>query len=340
LPEKIKDANSYPLVERIILADNLEICRILNGMWQVAGGHGQIDSELAVKEMENYQMCGYTTWDLADIYGPAEVLIGNFRRKTDNKEKFQALTKFVPNPGPMSSSIVTHYIDQSLKKMDTDCIDLLQFHWWDYNDRNYLDALHHLSKLQNEYKIKHLGLTNFDTDRVRIIIDSGFKIVSNQVQYSILDQRPQKLMTPFFAKHGIKILTYGTLLGGFFSEKYLGVNEPNREELTTSSLQKYKNMIDVWGGWQLFQELLYVLDIIAKKYQCSIANVATRFVLDKPQVAGVIIGTRLGITNHREDNTKVSDVKLDSDDISSIDEITARSNDLFSVIGDCGDEYR
>jgi len=340
LPEKTKDVNSHPSVEKIILADNLEICRILNGMWQVAGGHGQIDSESAVNEMEKYQMCGYTTWDLADIYGPAELLIGNFRRKTGSKEKFQALTKFVPNPGPMSSSIVTHHIDQSLKKMDTDCIDLLQFHWWDYNDMNYLDALHHLTKLQNEHKIKHLGLTNFDTERIRTIIDSGFKIVSNQVQYSILDQRPQKLMTPFFAKQGIKIITYGTLLGGFFSEKYLGADEPNRGELTTASLQKYKNMIDVWGGWQLFQELLYVLDIIAKKHQCSIANVATRFILDKPQVAGVIIGTRLGITNHREDNAKVSDVKLDSDDISSIDEITARSDDLFNVIGDCGDEYR
>ena len=64
------------------------------------------------------------------------------------------------------------------------------------------------------------------------------------------------MMTPFFAKHGIKILSYGTLLGGFFSEKYLGADEPHRGELVTASLQKYKNMIDEWGGWQLFQELL------------------------------------------------------------------------------------
>jgi aryl-alcohol dehydrogenase-like predicted oxidoreductase len=340
LSEKISDGDSHQPIEKTSLADNFEICRILNGMWQVAGGHGQIDSELAINDMEKYQKCGFTTWDLADIYGPAESLIGNFRRSIGKEEKFQALTKFVPNPGPMSNSIVTHYIDQSLKKMDTNCIDLLQFHWWDYNNVSYLDALNHLSKLQNEQKIKHLGLTNFDTERVRIMIENGFKIVSNQVQYSILDQRPQKLMTSFFTKHGIKILTYGTLLGGFFSEKYLGTDEPHRAELTTSSLQKYKNMIDAWGGWQLFQELLNILDGIAKKHQCSIANIATRFILDKPQVAGVIIGARLGIINHREDNAKVFEVKLDSDDVSSIDEITTRSNDLFNVIGDCGDEYR
>ena len=324
-------------IEKTLLG-NLEICRILNGMWQVAGGHGQIDSESAVTDMEKYQDSGFTTWDLADIYGPAESLIGKFRDKVGNN--FQALTKFVPNPGPMSNSIVSYYIDQSLEKMKTDCIDLLQFHWWDYSDSSYLDAMNNLSKLQNEGKIKHIGLTNFDTERVKIIKENGHDIVSNQVQYSILDQRPDKLMAPFFAKHGIKILSYGTLLGGFFSEKYLGVDEPHRGDLTTASLQKYKNMVDAWGGWQLFQELLSVLNGIAKKHNCSIANVATRFVLDKPQVAGVIIGARLGIAEHREDNAKVFDVKLDTQDISSIDSVTAKSNDLFDVIGDCGGEYR
>ena len=325
-------------MEKTILGNDLEICRILNGMWQVAGGHGQIDSKLAIQEMQKYQELGFTTWDLADIYGPAESLIGDFNKK--GKYNFQAFTKFVPNPGPMSNSIVTYYIDESLKKMNVDCIDLLQFHWWDYQDSSYLDALKHLSKLQNEGKIKHLGLTNFDTERIKIIVENNFKIISNQVQYSILDQRPEKIMTPFFMKHGIKIITYGTLLGGFFSEKYLNADEPTRGDLTTSSLQKYKNMIDVWGGWQLFQELLEVLNIISKKHNCSIANIATRFILDKPQVAGVIIGTRLGISDHREDNSKVFDLKLDQNDLSLISTITSKSNDLFDTIGDCGDEYR
>ena len=327
-------------MEKTTLAKDLEICRILNGMWQVAGAHGQIDSESAISDMEKYHEVGFTTWDLADIYGPAESLIGEFRRKVGKEEKFQALTKFVPNPGPMSNSIVTHHIEQSLKKMNTDCIDLLQFHWWDYNDDSYLDALNHLSKLQNEQKIKHLGLTNFDTERVKIMIENNFHIVSNQVQYSILDNRPEKLMMSFFEKHNLKILSYGTLLGGFFSEKYLNTDEPHRGNLTTASLQKYKNMIDEWGGWSLFQELLSVLDSIAKKHKCSIANIATRFILDKPQVAGVIIGSRLGIINHREDNTKTFDIKLDQKDMSLIKTITAKSNDLFEIIGDCGDEYR
>ncbi len=325
-------------MEKTILGNDLEICRILNGMWQVAGGHGQINSELAIQDMKKYQESGFTTWDLADIYGPAESLIGNFSKKIE--QNFQAFTKFVPNPGPMSNSTVTHHIDESLKKMNVKCIDLLQFHWWDYQDSSYLDALKHLSKLQKEGKIKHLGLTNFDTERIKIIIENNFKIISNQIQYSILDQRPEKIMVPFFARNGIQIISYGTLLGGFFSEKYLNVDEPTRADLTTASLQKYKNMIDIWGGWELFQELLGVLNIISKKYDCSIANIATKFILDKPQVAGVIIGARLGISSHREDNSKVFELKLEQNDLLSISSVTSKSNDLFDTIGDCGDEYR
>jgi len=325
-------------MEKTILGNDLEICRILNGMWQVAGGHGQINSELAIQDMKKYQESGFTTWDLADIYGPAESLIGNFSKKIE--QNFQAFTKFVPNPGPMSNSTVTHHIDESLKKMNVKCIDLLQFHWWDYQDSSYLDVLKHLSKLQKEGKIKYLGLTNFDTERIKIIIENNFKIISNQVQYSILDQRPEKIMVPFFVRHGIQIISYGTLLGGFFSEKYLNVDEPTRADLTTASLQKYKNMIDIWGGWELFQELLGVLNIISKKYDCSIANIATKFILDKPQVAGVIIGARLGMSSHREDNSKVFELKLEQDDLLSISSVTSKSNNLFDTIGDCGDEYR
>ena len=326
------------MIERTELAADLEICRILNGMWQVSGTHGQIDAKAAIDEMVNYHNAGFTTWDLADIYGPAESFIGEFSKKIG--KPFEALTKFVPNPGPMSGSIVSYYIEQSMKKMNTDCLDMVQFHWWDYDNLSYLDAMHHLSKLQSENKIRHIGLTNFDTERVKTMIESGFTIASNQVQYSILDCRPEKLMVPYFAKNNIKILSYGTLLGGFFSEKYVGADEPTRADLVTASLGKYKNMIDAWGGWELFQELLSVLGDIAKKHHCSIANVATRFILDKPQVAGVIIGARLGISQHREDNLKSFELKLDSDDVSAINAITVKANDLFDIIGDCGDEYR
>ncbi|MBA4460533.1 MAG: aldo/keto reductase [Nitrosopumilaceae archaeon] len=332
--------------QKIKLADDLEICRVLNGMWQVSGAHGYIDPQNAIDEMVKYHNSGFTTWDLADIYGPAESFIGKFRAKLENLkgieelENSQALTKFVPNPGPMSKSIVEYYIDQSLQKMNTAQLDLIQFHWWDYNDPSYIDALVHLSDLRDKGKIKHVGLTNFDTERLQIITEQGIRIVSNQVQYSILDNRPEKLLTPFCQKNGIQILSYGTLLGGFLSEKYLGTPEPLKGSLDTASLRKYYNMIVRWGGWELFQELLQTLSQISQKHQCSIANVATSYILQKPTVVGVIIGARLGISEHIDDNKQVFRINLDSQDKSEILSVTEKSNDLFELIGDCGSEYR
>jgi aryl-alcohol dehydrogenase-like predicted oxidoreductase len=333
-------------IETIQLAKDLSICRILNGMWQVAGGHGQIDHNSAINQMLQYNENRFNTWDMADIYGPAESFYGDFRNELEKKkgkeelEKIQGFTKFVPNPGPMTRSIVEHYIEQSMKKMNVDVIDVIQFHWWDYNDVGYIDALHQLTKLRDDGKISHLALTNFDTERMQIMIDNGIELISNQVQYSIIDQRPDVKMTSFCKKHNMKLLAYGTLLGGLLTEKYLGVTEPTRADLDTYSLQKYMNMIDAWGGWQLFQELLATLDDIAKKYDVQIANVATRFVLDRPVVAGTIIGSRLGLSDHITQNTKTFSIKLQNDDYEKIKSVTAKGNDLFASIGDCGSEYR
>ena len=328
------------------LAPNLTICRILNGMWQVAGGHGYIDHELAIADMLRYHDAGFTTWDLADIYGPAEDFIGQFRRRLlklkgkEELERVQSLTKWVPQPGKVTRSFVNENIDRSLRRMSVSSLDLLQFHWWDYNNPYYMDALKYLSDIRDEGLIKHIGLTNFDTERMQIMIDSGLRIVSNQVQYSIIDRRPEVKMIPFCLEHNISLLAYGSICGGLISERYLGTVEPSTAELNTASLRKYKQMIDAWGGWDLFQKLLLTLKSIAQKYDVSIVNVATNYILAKAAVAGVIIGDRLGIVDHRNDNTRVFNFDLDKSDCYAIDAVCTNANNLFEIIGDCGDEYR
>lgn len=328
------------------LAPDMTICRIVNGMWQVAGGHGDINRKMAIQDMLRYHEQGFTTWDLADIYDPAENIIGEFRRYLlklkgkDELDKVKALTKWVPRPSTITRSMTNTSIESSIRRMDVNHLDLLQFHWWDYNNPYYMDALKYLSELKDSGRIKHLGLTNFDTEHLQIILDSGVQIASNQVQYSIIDRRPEVRMIPLCSKYNINLLTYGTICGGLLSERYLGKAEPSGIDLDTLSLQKYKKMIDVWGGWDLFQKLLLVLDMIAKKHSVSIPNVATNYILSKPTVAGVIIGVRLGIVNHINDNVNVFNFDLDDTDRDSIDDICNKSNNLFENIGDCGDEYR
>lgn len=224
--------------------------------------------------------------------------------------------------------------------MGVESLYLLQFHWWEYRDKNYIDALTYLAQLQQEGKIKHLALTNFDTERLKIILEAGIKIVSNQVQFSLVDRRPLIKMIPFCQEHNIQLLAYGTLCGGLLSEKYLEQPEPRGTVLNTASLRKYKNMVDAWGGWSLFQALLAVLKQIAIKHDVSIANVAVRYILSQPTVAGAIVGTRLGVSTHIENNARVFALNLDADDLSQIESVGERSQNLLQIIGDCGDEYR
>jgi aryl-alcohol dehydrogenase-like predicted oxidoreductase len=336
---KLAESSRYPF------APDLTICRILNGMWQVSGAHGYIEPAGAIEEMFAYHDAGFTTWDLADHYGPAEDFIGNFRRRfatrlgVDRLSEIQAFTKWVPAPGRMTRRVVEGAIDVSLSRMGVERLDLLQFHWWDYSDEGYLEALRHLADLQREGKIRHLALTNFDTERLGIIADR-VRVVSNQVQYSLVDRRAETRMASFCREHGIVLLAYGTLLGGLLSERYLGRPEPRQPELNTASLRKYKNMIDAWGGWVLFQELLAILKQIADRHRVSVANVGVRYVLDRPAVAGVIIGARLGVAQHIAENTRVFGFALDPDDLAMIDAVLVKSRDLMQVIGDCGDEYR
>ncbi len=293
-----------------------------------------------------YHDAGFTTWDLADHYGPAEDFIGEFRRRlsaergVDALSEIQAFTKWVPRTGPMTRQIVENNVDISLRRMGVERLDLLQFHWWEYQDKRYLDALEQLAALRDEGKIHRVALTNFDTERLREIADHGVRVVSNQVQYSLIDRRPEVHMSQVCEEQRVWLLPYGVLCGGLLSDRFLGQPEPGPAQLNTASLGKYKQMINAWGGWELFQKLLSVLRGIADKHEVSIANVAERYILEKPAVAGVIIGARLGVAEHIAENARLFAFQLDDDDNQAIETVLADARDLYRIIGDCGDEYR
>jgi enamine deaminase RidA (YjgF/YER057c/UK114 family) len=100
---------------------------------------------------------------------------------------------------------------------------------------------------------------------------------------------------------------------------------------------KYLRFVDEIGGWPVLQAILDAMAVVARKHQVSMANVATRWVLDQESVAAVIIGARLGEREHRADNLKVFRFALDDEDRRRIAAALAQSK---PVRGDCGDEYR
>ncbi|WP_027133499.1 aldo/keto reductase [Geminicoccus roseus] len=325
-------------VETFELAPGYRISRMLRGGWQLAGGHGPVDEARAVADMAAFVDAGVTTFDCADIYTGVEELIGRFRRQASasQRARLKVHTKFVPDLGQLHQidrAYVTRVIDRSLARLHAECLDLVQFHWWDYAVPGWQEAAGYLVDLQKAGKIHLLGGTNFDAAHSRALIGQGFPLVSMQSQYSLLDARPEKAVVPLGAEQGMKLLCYGTLAGGFLSERWLGIKEPERFE--NRSLVKYKLVIDDIGGWELFQALLACLKRIAGRHGVGIGNVATRWVLERPQVAGVIVGARYA--DRLPDNLATFGFSLSAADHAQIDEVLRQRRPLE---GDCFDLER
>jgi aryl-alcohol dehydrogenase-like predicted oxidoreductase len=325
-------------VDRCELAPGFSISRVLTGLWQIADMERDgrtLDLDKAADAMIPYVDAGFTTFDMADHYGSAEMIAGRFLKRHDSR--VELLTKWVPEPGSVSREDVRTAVQRSLDRMQTDRLNFLQFHTWNYADPNWLDCLYWLQELKQEGLIRHIGVTNVDTIHMRIILHSGIEVVSNQVCFSLLDQRAKQGMTELCLQEGIKLLAFGTVAGGFLTEHWLGKPEPGLDELATWSQMKYKRFIDVAGGWQIFQDLLHRLDQIAQGLGVSLANVVGRYILEEPSVGGIIIGARLGQSEHIQNNLRVFQFSLDEMSRSKIRDVLAR---LKPIPGDCGDEYR
>ncbi len=327
------------LSKYIELAPGLTICRALTGLWQIADleRDGQkVNPHEAAQSMKAYVDGGFTTFDMADHYGSAEEITGVFRQ-TYGGDSAQFFTKWVPSPDRITEDQVRKAVETALTRMQSEQIDLMQFHAWQYAHPSWVDCLFWLQELKEEGLIKHLGLTNFDTAHLSIVVNSGIEVVSNQVCFSLLDQRAAGEMTELCLKHGVKLLAFGTVAGGFLSEKWLGKSEPVLNESLTWSQMKYKRFIDAAGGWDQFQDLLQTLDSIAKKHQVGIANIASHYIMTRPAVAGVIIGARLGKSEHIADNERLFSFQLDESDETQLRQVL---HTLSKIPGDCGDEYR
>ena len=318
-------------MERITLAPDYSISRVLKGGWHLAGGHGPVDEAEAIADMRAFVEAGITTFDCADIYTGVEDLIGKFLREerdafaSGNLPAVQIHTKYVPDYdalATLSKRDTEAIIDRSLQRLGVEQLDLVQFAWWDYRFPRYVETAVHLYELRQAGKIRHIGVTNFDAAHLQEILDAGVPILANQVQYSALDHRPERDMTALAREAGFAYLCYGVIAGGFLSDRYLGAPPPE-EPLENRSLTKYRLIIEEYGGYERFQELLATLHRIAGHHGVGIAEVAARYILQKPQVGGVIIGARN--RRHLARLRQIDALALDEADLAAIAQVTARS---------------
>ncbi|MBP7779206.1 MAG: aldo/keto reductase [Acidobacteria bacterium] len=325
-----------PLVPRVALSSGYTIPRLIKGGWQLAGGHGEIDRGATLDDMNAFVTAGMTSFDCADIYTGVEALIGDFVRARGGPDGLQLHTKYVPDLaalGSLTAEDVAAAIDRSRARLGVDVVDLVQFHWWDYERPGMLETAAWLHARQRAGAIRHLALTNCNTMATQAIVDAGVPVVAHQVQYSLLDQRPAGPMTRLAAVNGIGLLCYGALAGGFLSERFLG--KPAPVALANRSLVKYRLVIDEFGGWERFQRLLAVLADVATRHGVSMGTVAVAWVLAQPQVAGVIVGARNAA--HLSDTILAASLTLDGDDLAALGAVLAEGE---GVTGDVYDLER
>ena len=282
--------------ESVDLGEGLRVSRIAKGNWQLAERHGApYDRERAIDDMRAFVEAGVTLFDCADHYVGVEQLIGDFRRKhPELARRLRVSTKLVPDLAllpRLKKGDLEKIVDTSLARLGQERLDLVQFHWWDYRVPGYVQAMQWMKEMQAAGKIALVGVTNFDTPRLREIVDSGVQVASIQLQYSVLDRRPEHAMVEFCTDRGIHLLCYGVLAGGFISRRWLNAPEP-REPYANRSLVKYRLIIEDFGGWEQFQQLLQLLERIARRRGVSLSSVATRYILDKAGVAVAILGAR------------------------------------------------
>ena len=338
--------------ERYTFSDGYGISRVLNGCWQLSLGHslnGPLDFDDVKKAFYQLRERGFTTFDCADIYTGAEEFIGEFiaELKKDpsfKEEEIQIHTKYVPDIEYLSKvdyDFTRSIIERSIARLNKTYLDVVQFHWWDYEVDGMVRTAKYLQRLKEEGLIKHVSVTNFDTDHLKMLVDAGIEITSCQAQYSFFDRRVEKRLQSYCKENDIPLICYGTLAGGFLSERYLGKKQ---EEISpeTRSQVKYMQVIEDSLGWDGYQGLLKMLKEIADAHGVAVSQVATRFILQQEAVAAAVIGIRN--SRHVEDNAKIFSFELDENEMGKlreyIDAFPILPGEPFELERTIGSKYR
>lgn len=308
---------------------SLEVSRTIQGYWQLAGGHGKYKESDAVANMEAHYAAGITTLDTADIYGPSELIVGKFVK---NNPAAVSCTKFCCFRflDEIDRAEVRSRIQKSCERLQVAKLPLVQFFWSNYNEKKYVDVALWLTELREEGLIQEIGATNFDLKRLQELKKAGVPLVSHQVQLSALDRRPiQSGMADWCLENEISLIGFGTVGSGILSSRYLGEGAPTKLEKNTASMRMYSSTADRFGDWKLVQELLQTMDAIAKQIrsdgrcsECSIANIAQRYVLETPAVAAVLIGVRN--QDHIAENVRTHAFTLTQGERDTIDAVVAK----------------
>jgi len=267
--------------------------------------------------------------DTADVYGQdglSERVVGAWMAETKSRDKVVLATKFRfrmgegPNSTGASRYRIVRTVEDSLRRLGTDRIDLYQIHMQDIETPEE-ETLRALDDLVHAGKVLYLGASNYAAYR---LTDSQWisktehlhRFVALQMQYSLMVRDLEREHVPLCQKFGLGILPWSPLAAGFLSGKYAR-NQPPPPGVRLEKWKERFAAFDSERGWRT----LDAVNAIAEEKETTAAAVSLAWLLAKPAVSSVIFGARS--VEQLDDNLKAADVKLSAEDVKRLDDASA-----------------
>jgi aryl-alcohol dehydrogenase-like predicted oxidoreductase len=223
-----------------------------------------------------------------DMFAGVEKMLATFKRRYElerGPDKIQIFTKLVPNifTDAFNPQLVVDAVERSLGRMETAQLDMVQIMWWDFKERDIMPTLKALKALTLDdatvdpetrevtinapAKVKAIGLLNFPYRAILDALQMGIPVTSVQIEYHMCDRSAEAVLA-LCAEYGIKVVARNGTMAGLVNEKYLGVESPDSllDDPDLDSVAECLDLVNKFGGWERFQQLLEVLKQIGDKH--------------------------------------------------------------------------
>jgi aryl-alcohol dehydrogenase-like predicted oxidoreductase len=305
----------------------LRVSRIAFGTWQLGGQWGTFDEDGAIRAIREARELGINFFDTAQAYGfgASERVLGRALRKeiAGDRDSVVIATKggVLPEGGrDASAAYLRQGVEQSLRSLGVETIDLYQVHWPDPNV-TAAETAGALQELVDEGKIRFVGVSNYDA-RQMAEFAAVRPVETLQPPYHLFRRGIEVEVLPYTIEHNIGVLAYSPLASGLLTGRF--------DESTSFEESDWRAQSSAFTGDTLKRNLAVVrrLADFAEKRGITVSQLAIAWVLARPGVHVAIVGARSS-ANIRA-SAAAADVELSAEDLSLIDELTA---DAVSVEG-------
>lgn len=305
---------------------DLEVSAVGLGTWAYGKDtFGTVDDQQSIRALRVAVDSGINLIDTAPAYGDghSEKVVGKaiegIRDKVIISTKcgiHQDGTKSVKDLSPKQ---IRTEIENSLRRLDVEMIDLYQIHWPDLNTP-LEKSVEELMKLQKEGKVKYLGVSNFGVDLLKEIT-ALTDIISLQPQYSLLNREIEKKTLNYLINNNLGALSYGTLGGGILTAKY--EQRPQFEDENDNRAGFYPFFKE--ENWEQTLALTDLLEEIANGHNQSPAQVAINWSINRPGITTALVGAKN--EKQAEENAKAVDFELTEAEMSAL---TKKSEEIIN----------